>query len=153
LLPRQYVGVVDRKSSDWVGYSKTGEWNIDDILPFRSGLNKFVLIAMKKCTSNRIFGNPLGLHEVVVVDDVKHRKDVLNALFDNAIQSAESREIYTAQYPDLLIMESLLDKSFQSDSKPTRLPSGIRELYVRPLPKVEPEYEYEKEFKKPSYKS
>ena len=142
--PERYLGAVALGNGDWVGYSNVSEWTAEDQLPFCDSVERFARKAMIKCMGNRLIGKPLGIHELVVVDDVSARKEILDELFNRAIEVAESSEIYTAQYDDEIILRSLYENGFKSTGKYCDLPNGFRELYIRPFPAPEPDYGYKK---------
>ncbi len=142
--PERYLGVIAVGSGDWIGFSNVSEWTIEDHLPYCSGIEHFALKSLKRFADNQLLGRPLGIHELVVVDDAKQRRDILDSLLSRAIEMAETKEVYTAQYDDAVVLRSLYENRFMSASERKVVPDDSKHLYKRPFPAPEQDYGYKK---------
>ena len=136
--PERYLGAIALNSGDLVGYSNTSEWTARDQFPFSHGVERFALAAMINFLGNRLQGEPLGIHELVIGGEENERNKIVDVLLNRAIEVAESREIRIAQCNDKTIFPSLGEYGFESTKKHAAFPDGLKLLCVRP-PYV-PEY-------------
>lgn len=121
-----------------VGYSKVGEWNSFDQLPFAQGrLETSALHFIGKVAGAHLFGRPVGVHGLVAApaldDDLK--REALDRLVTEAVAAAEGSEMKIALslHRPGFELPAILNHRFAPTNRIGRpIGSVNQKLYVRP---------------------